>query len=78
MAPLSNFRNIARTPEKNLNWGHPLLHIVSSAHEVWLICNYDFRSEEKKNNSMKIGRHKHPCYLDFFLGGGGGGGTGEE
>lgn len=23
----------------------------------------------KKKNCMKIGRHKHPCYLEFFFGG---------
>lgn len=78
MAPLSNFRNIARTPEKNLNWGHPLLHIVSSAHEVWLICNYDFRSEEKKKQQHENRKAQAPMLFRFFLGGGGGGGTGEE
>lgn len=73
MAPLINFRNTPRTPEKNLNWGHPLLHIVSSAHEVWLICNYDFRSEEKKQlHENRKAQAPMLFRICFFRAGGGG------
>ena len=41
--PVTSGKHLA-TLEKNLNRGHILLHIVSLAHEVWLICNSDIRS----------------------------------